>query len=170
MAEGSQFVKQSITDEGSRRQEFSLLNMDDEMFAAEVSKNAAYHDSIISLNKFGDLLSFYMKENGIDEIDLELASGVSERTIRKMKKDEEYEPNIETVLCISFAMHIGPVDTYRLLALAGRVLRNNKKHNLYRLLVEHKEINDLDTCNKILKRAGYQELTPKPKPRKKKSE
>lgn len=54
MAEDSRFVKHSKADESSKCQKCPLLEMDDEMFAAAIGDNDAYHDDVVSISKFGD--------------------------------------------------------------------------------------------------------------------
>ena len=55
---------------------------------------------------FGELMERYMKEKGFTSGRLAAASGLSDRTVRRMKGDDLYEPTREMVIAVCVGMKL----------------------------------------------------------------
>ena len=55
---------------------------------------------------FGELMERYMREKGFTSGTLAAASGLSDRTVRRMKGDDLYEPTREMVIAVCVGMKL----------------------------------------------------------------
>ena len=78
--------------------------------AKELMKELSKKSTDARLNRtredFGEMMERYMKEKGLSSKTLSPASNLSDRTIRRMKGDDTYEPTREMVIAICVGMRL----------------------------------------------------------------
>jgi len=85
---------------------------------------------------FGKLFSKYMDDRDISTNDLADRTGIDPRTIRRLKKDDDYYGSLDYVVMCCLAMNLSPHESDALLYLGSHVLRqNSKKERAYSILL-----------------------------------
>jgi len=85
---------------------------------------------------FGKLFSKYMDDKGFSTNDLADRTGIDPRTIRRLKKDDDYYGSLDYVVMCCLAMGLSPHESDALLYLGSHVLRKNiKKERAYDTLL-----------------------------------
>lgn len=110
-------------------------------------------------NNFRDSLAFYMDMKGLTEEDLEELTGISVRTIRRMRNEEDYQPSLEYVIAICIGMHLRPSESNHMLFTAGYHLRPSPKERAYQYLLDAAYNSSVYECNAFLKRMSFEPLT-----------
>lgn len=110
-------------------------------------------------NDFGKLLAYYMNRKNVTEEDLAELTGISTRTIGRLRNETDYRPSLEYVVAICVGMHLLPSESARLLAAAGYHLRSNDKEQTYQYLIDVAYNNSVYECNEFLKRMDRKPLT-----------
>jgi len=110
-------------------------------------------------DNFGLALAHFMKERGVTIEGLAELTGVSDRTIRRMKdpKNEIYSLNAVVAVCV--ALHLTAYQCDMMIMLAGYRLKNTKTDNLYRLFLNFAFKETVLECNNALIRCGLKPLT-----------
>ncbi|MBE6880803.1 MAG: helix-turn-helix transcriptional regulator [Ruminococcaceae bacterium] len=108
---------------------------------------------------FGAMLSFFMEMKGVTEEGLAELTGISDRTIRRFKGEENIRPTLENVVAIGIALHLFPHQITNLLGAAGYQLRKTPKERAYQYLIDAAYNNTVFECNVFLKNHGLQPLT-----------
>lgn len=87
-------------------------------------------------DNFGLALAHFMKERGVTIEGLAELTGVSDRTIRRMKdpKNEIYSLNVVVAVCV--ALHLNSYQGNMMLMLAGYTLKNTKTDCMYRFFID----------------------------------
>jgi len=109
---------------------------------------------------FGKMLSYYMKEKNVTEEGLSELTGISDRTIRRMKRnDPNSRPKLENIVAVCIALHLYPHKSIMLINAAGYYFRNTSKDKIYQFLIDSAYNKNVDECNEFLIRMGYEPLT-----------
>lgn len=106
---------------------------------------------------FGRMLSIHMKNNQLSNDDLADLTGISSKTVGRLRKDES-RPKIETAVAICLAMKLYPWDSKYLIKLAGY---NLETFIIYNRLITLYFNEGLSACNSFLTRNGKPPLTNK---------
>lgn len=110
-------------------------------------------------NNFRDSLVFFMDMKGLTEEELEELTGISVRTIRRMRNEEDYQPSLEYVIAICIGMHLRPSESNHMLFTAGYHLRLSPKERAYQYLLDAAYNFSVYECNVFLKRMSFEPLT-----------
>lgn len=86
-------------------------------------------------------------------------SGVSDRTIRRMRNEESYETTVESIIAICVGLQLPPEVSYALIDISTCSLNNSEKHLTYRFILNSKYTHTIYDCNALLRRLGYDPLT-----------
>lgn len=104
-------------------------------------------------------LTYLMDEMGIKEVDLAEATGLSEKTIQRMRNEIEYKPDIRSVVSVCIGLNLYPKFSNLLLQLAGIFPRNTDEDRAYMFLVNHYYDATVEECNDFLLRLNIKPLT-----------
>ncbi|MBR2685291.1 MAG: hypothetical protein IKE59_04490 [Erysipelotrichaceae bacterium] len=101
-------------------------------------------------NPFPDALKFLCEWTEMSNVDISLASGVSESTISRLKSNEDYKKEKKTLVKICLGMQLPPVLSLDLLSKAGiDLIRSTSKEDAsYLFLLDFCYEDSLDTCEK----------------------
>lgn len=104
-------------------------------------------------------LTYLMDEMKIKEVDLAEATGLSEKTIQRMRNEIDYKPDIRTVVAVCIGLNLYPKFSNLLLQLAGIFPRNTDEDRAYMFLVNHYYDATVAECNDFLRRLNIKPLT-----------
>lgn len=104
-------------------------------------------------------LTYLMDEMKVKEVDLAEATGLSEKTIQRMKNEIEYKPDIRSVVAVCIGLNLYPKFSNLLLQLAGIFPRNTDEDRAYMFLVNHYYDATVEECNDFLRRLNIKPLT-----------
>lgn len=125
----------------------------------EIIKWATSLDREIAAMDFPDALCFLMKERGMTLELLEEKSGISVRTIKRLRNDPDYNVTREHIVALSVGMSLPPIVSSKLLRKAGLEMKNTITHNAYRMILSMMYCCDIDEINDFLLSAKLQPLT-----------
>lgn len=101
---------------------------------------------------FGEFFTYLMSERKLTIKQLADKTDIPERTITRMRSEEDYKPSIEYLLACCIVMKLPPWDSDTLFKLAGIALRiNDKKERCYIALLHvfFKE-GSIKVCDEVL--------------------
>ena len=104
-------------------------------------------------------LTYLMDEMNIKEVDLAESTGLSEKTIQRMRNEIDYRPDIRTVVAVCIGLNLYPKFSNLLLQLAGIFPRNTDEDRAYMFLVNHYYDATVEECNDLLRRLNIKPLT-----------
>lgn len=110
-------------------------------------------------NDFCRALVHFMSSRNVTIEQLADETGLSEKTIQRMRNDSDRTPEIESVVAVCVGLHLDPYDSDMLLRLAGYILRNSRIHRIYRLFLHFAYKEGVKDCNDMLIRLGEKPLT-----------
>lgn len=110
-------------------------------------------------NDFNEVMIHFMSSLNVAIEQLAEETGLSEKTIQRMRNDSKRTPAIESVVAVCIGLHLDPYDSDKLLASAGYTLNNKKIHRIYRLLIHFSYKDSVKDCNDALIRLGEKPLT-----------
>jgi len=110
-------------------------------------------------NNFNDAVVFYMDNRGITVEELASETGLSERTIRRMRTDENNQPTLESIIAFSVGLSLSTYQSDELLYLAGYSLSPKALHRAYSLCLDMAITSSVEDCNYFLIQLGYKPLT-----------
>ena len=84
---------------------------------------------------FGEMLEQLMDENGYTCKSLATKADLSERTIRRMKCEDEYRPTKEMIIAVCVAMKLGFNESLHLLRMSSFRLQENSPIDAMYLLI-----------------------------------
>ena len=110
---------------------------------------------------FGEFFSELMSERKITVKQLADKTDIPERTIIRMRTEDDYKPSIEYLIACCIVMQLPPWDSDTLFELAGIKLRpNNKKERCYiALLHVFFQEGSIRVCDEVLTRSGLPTLS-----------
>ncbi len=104
-------------------------------------------------------LTYLMDEMKVKEVDLAEATGLTEKTIQRMRNEIDYKPNIRSVVAVCIGLNLYPKFSNLLLQLAGIFPRNNDEDRAYMFLINHYYDATVEECNDFLRRLNIKPLT-----------
>lgn len=104
-------------------------------------------------------LTYLMDEMKIKEVDLAETTGLSEKTIQRMRNEIDYKPDIRTIVAVCIGLNLYPKFSKLLLQLAGIFPRNTDEDRAYMFLVNHYYDATVEECNDFLRRLNIKPLT-----------
>ena len=107
---------------------------------------------------FGAALIRYTKITGISIERLEELTGLSSKTIQRMRNSED-RPALRSVIAICLALKLSQWDSLYLLRLAGYELTTRMEDRIFWAILMKTEENTVAECNRMLERLGYKPLT-----------
>ena len=107
---------------------------------------------------FPETLSMLMTQSGITEENLEERSGISVRTISRLRREERSNYSMDQVITLCIALQLPPWLSAELLDRAGLLLRRTKQHRAYRLILDCMFMDTLDTVQSFLRASGCEAL------------
>ena len=93
------------------------------------------------------------------EYELEDLSGINERRIREIKNEKTKRPKLSYLVALCVAGNVSTIDSLKLLAYAGYVLRNTPEEYLYGKFLDDTRRITVETCNEILIANNFSPLT-----------
>jgi len=110
-------------------------------------------------NNFCKALVHFMSICGVTIEQLAEETGLSEKTIQRMRNDPDRTPSLESVVAVCVGLHLNAYDSDMLLHLAGYQLTNRKIDRIYRLFLNFAYKDSVADCNDMLIRLGMDPLT-----------
>ena len=107
---------------------------------------------------FSSLLKFYMKKKGVTEEELAERTGISVRTIQRMR-NEEIHYRLTQVVAICIALHLDPIVSNKMVMLSGNIFQNTKQDQMYKHLLDVAYEESVMDCNMILNCCGLKPLS-----------
>ena len=110
-------------------------------------------------HNFADALIFFMEERNVTVECLAEETGLSEKTIQRLRNSSGGRPDLKTVIAICVGLHLDAYSGDTLLHLAGYILTNKKCDKMYRLFINFAFKETVFECNNALIRCGLKPLT-----------
>ena len=110
-------------------------------------------------NSFVGALKRLMTWSNITVEGLAGSSGVSPRTIQRMRNEDDYETTFETVIALCIGMKMPPIASYFLIGISGFTLTHSEKHMAYRFILDGYYSHTIYECNELLARFGVEPLS-----------
>ena len=107
---------------------------------------------------FGKELIRLMEERHFTEEQLAELTGLSEKTIQRMRNSDE-RPTLRNIVAVAVAMSLCIWDSLKLIKYAGYDLTENREDRLFRAILLCAEENTVYECNQMLKRLDMKPLT-----------
>lgn len=104
-------------------------------------------------------LTYLMDKTNIKEVELAEMTGLSEKTIQRMRNEINYKPDIRTVVAVCIGLNLYPKFSNLLLQLAGIFPRNTDEDRAYMFLINHYYDATVEECNDFLRRLNIKPLT-----------
>lgn len=104
-------------------------------------------------------LTYLMDETNTSEAQLAEATGLSEKTIQRMRNEIDYRPNIRTVVAVCIGLNLYPKFSNLLLQLAGIFPRYTTEEQTYMFLINEYYHASVEECNDFLRRLNLTPLT-----------
>ena len=104
-------------------------------------------------------LTYLMDKTDIKEVELAEMTGLSEKTIQRMRNEIDYKPDIRTVVAVCIGLNLYPKFSNLLLQLAGIFPRNTDEDRAYMFLINHYYDATVEECNDFLRRLNIKPLT-----------
>lgn len=131
--------------------------------ADAILARGSYTQTIINAMppKFGDALTYMMKENKQSVEGLAECALMDAKMLQRMRNDDTYPKNIESVIAVCIGMHLLPELSEQLINRSGFSLRlaQNPAHLLYKFFVDNYYMHTVAECNEILTAKGFNILT-----------
>jgi len=94
--------------------------------------------------------------------DLAEKSLLSDRTIRRMRNETDYNPSLESVVALCIAMRLPPQFSRHLIEVSGNTFRySNQAHFIYESFILGFYNQSIHECNELLRAQGFKKLTGK---------
>lgn len=118
-----------------------------------------YAEEIRNLpNDFNGTLKYFCDKSHMPLEEIAHRAGMSDRNLRRIISDKEHQPKLESVVAICIALHLFPLFSNSLILKAGYTLRDNNRGIAYQMLLNMFYMNDIETCNMVLKSMGLSPL------------
>ena len=150
---------------------FGCLNSDEEynrhyISFAEEGSNLSAREKLEHMTRilnalpdtFPETLTVLMAQAGITEENLEERSGISVRTISRLRREERSNYSMDQVVALCVALQLPPWLSTELLDRAGLMLRRTKQHRAYRLILDCMFMDNLETVQSFLRSSGCEAL------------
>ena len=108
---------------------------------------------------FSSILIEHMNRNKITVETLAEQTGLSVKTIQRMRTEPEARPKLESVIAVCLGLSLYPDESQELLNLAGYTLRNRPKERAYFMLLNYFFEKGIVFCNEFLMDLKIKPLT-----------
>ena len=96
----------------------------------------------------------------ISEEELAEKAKLSDRTIRRLRTQDDYNIQLKSVVAICIGMHLPPLVSRHLIESAGLSFKYaNKEHMLYDFFITSYYCHTIDECNEMLHAQGFKSLS-----------
>lgn len=106
-----------------------------------------------------ELLTQHMSREKLTDEKMEELTGISERTIRGIRNDEDRRPLLRNVIAICIALKLNGDAARKMVRAAGYALRNTAEENAFSYLLQYGSLFSVLASNDFLKSMGYPPLT-----------
>lgn len=110
---------------------------------------------------FPAALDFLMRRSKVTTMQLAECSGLSDSTITRLRTRESDSCKMDQMVILCIALHLSPWLSGEMLYKAGLVRRQTKQHRAYRLILDCRFMDSLETVQKFFTDAGCEPLKPK---------
>lgn len=107
---------------------------------------------------FSGTVSKLIEWSGLTLAKVEEQSLISERTLYRMRTDENYNVSLELILQLCIGLHLPPEISDILISRSSKRLGNMELHFLYRFLLNCCYTSTIFECNDILEAQGFSRL------------
>lgn len=76
-------------------------------------------------------------------------------TIRELRKNEDQNPDIITIMSLCIGLHLHPLYSEDLFAKSGVRFKPTEEHFFYRFLLNNHYMDSIDLCNEKLEEMNY---------------
>lgn len=97
-----------------------------------------------------EMIKKLMKDKGIKEEDLAARSGLSEKTIQRLR-NQKIVPTIETMMQLCIGLQLDPILSEYLMQAAGVRFMDSELHRAYKVLLDTYYLYSVEYCNSLLK-------------------
>ena len=108
---------------------------------------------------FSEKLMWWIKERGLEPVDVYESAGITKEHFSKIKKNSKYHPTKETALAFVMALHLNMEAAMDLLKRAGYALSQSSKSDIIVAYFLEHGIYKLDTVNEALYSFGCKPLS-----------
>lgn len=108
---------------------------------------------------FSTILVSHMEDAEMTVESLAERTGLSVKTIQRMRNDLDARPKLESVVAVCLGLKLYPEESIELLSLAGYKLRKKSKEKAYSLLLNYLYEQDIRFCNNLLIELKIKPLT-----------
>ena len=150
---------------------FGCLNSDEEYNrhyvsiatdGKELSETQAF-DKMLDLlsgmpQDFPSALTYLMDQRHITVEKMEEVTGISVSTISRLRRTEKSNYAVDQVMAICIGLHLPPMVSREMFSRAGIMLRSNKQHRAYQMILDCLYMDSLDDVQKFLARQGCEQL------------
>lgn len=150
---------------------FGAMNSDEEynrhyMAFAQSSDTASLKEKMDAVNRtinelpqsFSDALCYVMKRSRVTIEALAEKSGISTRTISRLRNEERREYSLDQVIAICVALHLPPWLSRKMIEKAGFLLRQTPQHLAYQMILDCMYMDTVDEVQQQLVLAGCKKL------------
>ena len=109
-------------------------------------------------NSFGKALIHFMSARGVTIEQLAGETGLSPKTIQRMRNTPNIIPELKSVVAVCIGLHLDPYESDMLLHLAGYNLTDRKIDCIYRFFLNVVYKESVEDCNEMLVRVGMDPL------------
>lgn len=108
---------------------------------------------------FVETLSLHIQRKGLRDTEVYKAAQIDRRLFSKIMSDRDYAPSKDTVLALSFALHLSLPEATDILRRAGFALSHSNKRDVIMEYFFRQGIYDLYTVNQVLFHLDQKTLT-----------
>ena len=113
-------------------------------------------------SSFCDTLDYHIKRRKFTNEKLEDRSRISARTIQDYRHKRDANPTLQNVLALCIGLNLHPVFSYDLIQKAGyNIMIPSEEYMVYRYLIDHHHMENINMWNKKLQDAGIHQKIPK---------
>ncbi len=110
---------------------------------------------------FSGTLDYHIKRRGYTNEKMEERCYISSRTIQDYRNNRNQNPSLESVLSLCIGLNLHPEFSYDLISKAGYIFKvSSQEHIIYKYLIDHHHMENIDMWNEKLKDAGINQQLP----------
>ncbi len=107
---------------------------------------------------FPEALAYLMERRSVTEEKMEEITGISVSTISRLRRKEKNTYAVDQVMAICVGLHLPPVISRELFHRAGIILRANRQHRAYQMILDCLYMDSIQQVQDFLKRQGCEPL------------
>lgn len=110
-------------------------------------------------HNFGEALVHFMEKKNVTVEELAERTGLSPKTIQRMRNSSGGNYKLEAVIAVCIALHLEPYHSDMMIELAGYKLNCTARDAVYRLCIHYAYEQTVESCNNKLIELGQKPLT-----------